>query len=203
MSSCTTTRPDIDHRVLSLAQDMIFAVSQGRILTPKHVALPLTVRHLTRSEQVVTLLNRFGHGISDSKLSEIETAMAERVLQKGESSIYISENIDRSSCATVVIFCWDNNDLAEETLSGAGTTHCTNGIIIQRQLTSRRSAAATPLHGSNTESVATTKSTGSRWRSLKAPLVKELTYNAGKRAGVPVSLNAPASTTLEESEREK
>ena len=104
MSSCTPTRPDNDHRVLSLAQDIIFAVSHGRILTLKHVALPLTLRHLTRSRQVVTLLNRFGHGISDSKLSEIETAMAEHVLPKGELSIFIPENIDRSSCANAVIF---------------------------------------------------------------------------------------------------
>ena len=30
--------------------------------------------------------------------------------------------------------CFDNNDINEETLSGSGTTHCTNGIAIQRQL---------------------------------------------------------------------
>ena len=40
-------------------------------------------------------------------------------------------------------------------------------------------------------------------RSLKAPLVKELTYNAGNRAGVLVSLNAPEFTSSEESEKEK
>ena len=28
-------------------------------------------------------------------------------------------------------FCWDNFDLIEETLSGAGTTHSTHGIVIQ------------------------------------------------------------------------
>ena len=31
-------------------------------------------------------------------------------------------------------FCWDNNDLNEQTLSGSGTTHCTNGILIQRRV---------------------------------------------------------------------
>ena len=30
--------------------------------------------------------------------------------------------------------CWDNNDLLEETLTGIGTTHCTNGIAMQRQV---------------------------------------------------------------------
>ena len=31
-------------------------------------------------------------------------------------------------------FCWDNNDLNEDTLSGANTTHCTNGILIQQKV---------------------------------------------------------------------
>ena len=31
-------------------------------------------------------------------------------------------------------FVWDNNDLCEETLSGEGTTHVTNGIIIQQKV---------------------------------------------------------------------
>lgn len=32
------------------------------------------------------------------------------------------------------IFCWDNIDLLEETLSGRETTHCTNAIVVQRQV---------------------------------------------------------------------
>ena len=32
------------------------------------------------------------------------------------------------------ILCWDNNDIQEETYSGKGTTHCTNGIVIQRKV---------------------------------------------------------------------
>ena len=31
-------------------------------------------------------------------------------------------------------FCWDNNDINEETLSGTGTTHYTNGNVVQRQV---------------------------------------------------------------------
>ena len=30
-------------------------------------------------------------------------------------------------------FGFDNNDLARKTLSGKNTTHCTNGIVIQRK----------------------------------------------------------------------
>ena len=35
-----------------------------------------------------------------------------------------------------VVFCWDNSDINEETLSGHGTTHCTNGIVIQCEVQS-------------------------------------------------------------------
>ena len=49
---------DADHRrVVSLGQDLIHAVSHGRIKTPKHVALPMAVKQLTGSGKVVTLLN--------------------------------------------------------------------------------------------------------------------------------------------------
>ena len=30
------------------------------------------------------------------------------------------------------VMCWYNNDINEGTLSGHGTTHCTNGVVIQR-----------------------------------------------------------------------
>ena len=42
--------------------------AQGRVRTPKHFMLPLTVndKHLTRSSQLLTMLNRLGHGYSYS-----------------------------------------------------------------------------------------------------------------------------------------
>ena len=61
--------------VMSIAQDMLYVVSNGRVKTPKHVVLPLTVRHLTRSSQLVEILN---HSLSNSVVQEVETAMAER-----------------------------------------------------------------------------------------------------------------------------
>ena len=62
---------------------------------------------------------------------EIETAFA---LQN------VTEQQDRSFLPGAVVpgeplfFVWDNNDINEETLSGCGTTHCTNGIVVQRSL---------------------------------------------------------------------
>ena len=117
--------------VLSLAQDLLYNVSKGRMKTPKHVALPIAVKNLTGSKEVITLLNRYGHGISYDQVLEIETALAESHMEAQEHGVIIPKVI----CANVFsTFCWDNIDLLEETLSGRGTTHCTNGIVVQRQV---------------------------------------------------------------------
>ena len=117
--------------VLSLAQDLLYNVSKGRMKTPKHVALPIAVKNLTRSKEVITLLNRYGHGISYDQVLEIETALAESHIEAQEHGVILPKVI----CANVFsTFCWDNIDLLEETLSGRGTTHCTNGIVVQRQV---------------------------------------------------------------------
>ena len=50
--------------VLSLAQDFIHCATRGRKKIPKHLALPLAIKHMTGSTRVVTLLNRLGHGLS-------------------------------------------------------------------------------------------------------------------------------------------
>ena len=41
----------------------------------------------------------------------------------------IPRNVNVGLFTTIV---WDNNDFNEETLTGKGTTHFTNGIVIQR-----------------------------------------------------------------------
>ena len=107
--------PDVHRIVLSLAQDLIHCVSRGRIKTPKHVTLPLTVKSLTGNAELVTILNRFGHALSYSQIEELETALAEKEIEKEQDGIVVP-----GSCSMGVpaVFCWDNNDLLEETLSG-------------------------------------------------------------------------------------
>ena len=106
---------DVRRIVLSLAQDLIHCVSRGRIKTPKHVTLPLTVKSLTGNAELVTILNRFGHALSYSQIEELETALAEKEIAKEQDGIIVP-----STCSMGVpaVFCWDNNDLLEETLSG-------------------------------------------------------------------------------------
>ena len=80
------------------------------------------------------MLNRFGHGVPASQLAELETDIAERLLEEQPcGAAFIPSTISRTS-GIFVSFAWDNNDINEETLLGEGTTHCTNGIIVQRQV---------------------------------------------------------------------
>ena len=161
-----------NRHVMSIAQDMLHVVSNGRMKTPKHVVLPLTVRNLTSSSQLVEMLNHFGHSLPNSVVQEVETAMAEThigLLEKGV--IYTPPNIQPN---VPVVMCWDNNDINEETLTGHGTIHCANGILIQRSVPPGVDAASAPR---------IQQMKGKRKRSFSPQLSKILPYNAGKRYG--------------------
>lgn len=118
--------PDHDRKVLSIAQDLIFLASRGKKQTPKHWALGMTIRHLTNSSQLIGILNGLGHCVSHSSVLEHDTALA--TVQLKQDSI-IPPGMNKNIFSTLV---WDNNDFGEETLTGKGTTHNTNGILIQR-----------------------------------------------------------------------
>ena len=135
----------------------------------------MTVRHLTRSDQIVTLLNRFGHGYSSSRISEYETAIAEKNPHRVERNVYLPPNIDSNS---PVVFCWDNNDLQEETASGAGTTHCTNGIVIQRKTVQEQVQTET-LHEDHNQY-------RQHQRSIQSPPLPAMHYVSTVREGPPL-----------------
>ena len=90
----------------------------------------MAIYHLTRSTQLVSLLNGFGHGVSANQLLEIDTALAQHELDRS-GEVVLPANINKNVSA---VFCFDNFDLCKETRTGANTTHCTNGIVIQRLL---------------------------------------------------------------------
>ena len=88
---------------------------------PKHILLGMTLRHLTGTADILTILNHYGHCQSYAKIMELDTALAYQV-QKADSllpcNISVSQNI-----ASHLAF--DNFDINKETPSGAGTTHTT------------------------------------------------------------------------------
>jgi len=45
--------PSVKRLVQSFGQDLLYAVSKGRQKVPKHVTLPLTVKNLTGSKEVI------------------------------------------------------------------------------------------------------------------------------------------------------
>ena len=121
--------PQLCVRILSVAQDLLFVASNGGKRTPKHVSLPMRIKHLTGLAELITVLNRLGYGMSYTKVEEEKTGMAERQIRSQQNG----ELIPSSSYHGVFLqFSWDNNDLEECTPSGSGTTHCTNGIVIQK-----------------------------------------------------------------------
>jgi hypothetical protein len=106
---------------------------------PKHLLFGMTLRHLTGSAVIVTMINRFGQYTSYSRLLELKTAMCKII--DGRDSI-IPPTIDPLR-NVVTHLCWDNFDLREETPSGSGTTHIAHGIVIQE--TSNSDSAPLPI----------------------------------------------------------
>lgn len=123
---------DSNHRlILAVGQDLVYACSKGRVSTPKHVGLAMSIKHLTGSKQVITMLNRCGHTISYDNLERIETAIATEQLQKVEKDgvLAIPSNI---SPGCFVQCAADNIDFNENTFDGKGTTHATSIVLYQQ-----------------------------------------------------------------------
>lgn len=75
--------------------------------------------------QLVTILNGLGHSASADSVLDFDSSLAQfRAL---------SDNIVPPGFTdTFTTLVFGNNNFGEETLSGKGTTHVTNGIIVQR-----------------------------------------------------------------------
>jgi hypothetical protein len=117
----------------------------------------------------VTILNRFGHGLSQSQLSEVEAAVATQICNR--SAIFLPSNISSGSVSTM---CWDSIDFAEGTPTGMGTSHCTNRIIVQRVVTQPATLPHLPQPQSFSEAT-------HRRRSVDVPPALEFEYT--KRPG--------------------
>ena len=153
----------------SLGQNIIYNVHQGGILTPKHLLLPFTVKSMTGSIKLIKILNRLGHGVSYSKIYEVDTAYA---IQKFSfSTSMIPDKIQPYQQVTLV---YDNIDRLEETVSGAVTTHRVNSNAIQKAFIGPQLPPSHP-------NVPKTKQ-----RSIKVDHLILPVYNVGSRPDPPV-----------------
>lgn len=67
----------------SFSQDLVYAVTCGKVKLTKHIVLPFAVKSLTGNVALIKILNRLCHGVSYSQVEEIDTALC---LQKQAAS---------------------------------------------------------------------------------------------------------------------
>ena len=66
---------------MSIGQDLVYAISNGRIKTPKSTLYPYAIKSLTKNTKLITINNQLGHGASASILEELATENVFRVLE--------------------------------------------------------------------------------------------------------------------------
>ena len=130
-------------RVLSICSDILFNISNGQYMPPKHILLGMTVWHNTGSSNIISLLNRFGYTVSYTRLLEILTSISLQT-QSETSLLPYALLVGKKRVRAKWVF--DNFDLNEETPDGRQTTHVTNGIIILDHIPDN-SNADTDLYG--------------------------------------------------------
>ena len=87
------------------------------------MALGITLKHRTGSSELIKVLSSLGHCVSYDTVARAETAIA---IDKLQNPVSIPEGF---SMGKLIVLVFDNIDFAEETLTGAGTTHQVNGIM--------------------------------------------------------------------------
>ena len=111
---------NIETRICSIAQDIVYVVSNGRKLTPKHVGLGLTLHQATRSSSLVELFNSAGHTIGIDKIRRIDTTIADDILHRYDQNgyVYIADEIVPYDPGRVILASCDNIDVLEEAIDG-------------------------------------------------------------------------------------
>ena len=117
--------------VLNIAQDVVYAVSAGRKLTPKHIGLGLAIHKASRSKELVELVNIAGHCISYTTLQRVEATLAEDQLSRFEQNgnVVVPPNLVRERFTQ---YAADNIDVLEDTLDGTESFHATQIAAFQR-----------------------------------------------------------------------
>ena len=126
---CLITGKTKGRLIDSLCHDIMYAVTNGQWVTSKHLLLAISLWYLTGKAEIITLLNRFGHSVSYSRVLEALTAV---FLQVKDHPGPLPPNVD-ATVNYLVHFWFDNFGLQEETSSGKGTTHTTHGFICQEK----------------------------------------------------------------------
>lgn len=111
----------------SLAADLVYNVSRGKLKTNKRITLGMTLKSLTSSRKIVEIINRYGHCCSYHVVEELET---EATFLSSTRSELCPDGIKKSSGLNTGV-AFDNFDRFVDTASGKDTLHDTVGIIYQ------------------------------------------------------------------------
>ena len=114
--------------ISSIGQYLRHASTRGQWKLHKHILVCMTLRHLFRSAQLNTLMNRLGHAESYSFSLELETALA---VALDEASSLLTPQIIINSTSGVFHSDFDDFDQFVNDLSGSGSVHTTHGIMLQ------------------------------------------------------------------------
>ena len=124
--------PKSQRIIYSLGQDCVYAVTGGRVINPKHILLPWAIKSLTGNVELIKTMNRLGHSMSYSKWEQMDTALCINKLAM-EPGLGVVLPTNTYPCVPTTM-AFDNIDRLEETLSGRGTSHRVNGIIVQPEV---------------------------------------------------------------------
>lgn len=131
VSNTTRKQLDHEHKVSSVAQDVIHSASNSKVKLPTHISLAMAIHHLTGSKVLITLLNRMGHCSFYDEVQAVDTSLATEVTALVEQmGTIILSNI---SPGPFIQIAADNNDMNEEKLDGKNTTHATTIVVYQRK----------------------------------------------------------------------
>ena len=118
------------HRLVnSLAQDICRAVTKSAWKLPKHISLCVTLRHLFRSKELITLMNRFGHCENYSFALELETVIA--TAAEMQSKVLSQRIVTHPKGPSVFHSEFDNFDQLVNDLTGSGSVHTAHGRMLQ------------------------------------------------------------------------
>ena len=122
------------HLTNSLAQDIVYSVSNGAMKTPKSVLFPAVVKALCNNTEAAKLINRCSHGIGYNLVEEIEMAFALKVINEQTlNRILIPDECQQLNNPPVTLMVADNIDNLECTMSGVGTSHRVDSILILKR----------------------------------------------------------------------
>ena len=100
---------------MSRGQDLVYAICDGRIKTPKSILYRYAIESLTNSAKLMTINNRLGHGVSVSILEKLAVENTFRALEKQLDNNILFNGVSKKVFTMSV---HDNIDGNEETLSG-------------------------------------------------------------------------------------